>query len=137
MLPCDTGVFLQILGLRSQILPAEDFTAVNRGALAEIFTGLELIKAASCYRHQDLYCWQRSAGSGNPGNAQVDFVVQRGSAIIPIEVKSGSTGTMQSLRLFMKEKHIPRGVRTSLENFNRYGDIDVYPLYAIGNLARD
>jgi hypothetical protein len=44
---------------------------------------------------------------------------------------------MQSLRLFMKEKHIPRGVRTSLENFNQYGDIDIYPLYAIGNLVRD
>jgi predicted AAA+ superfamily ATPase len=136
MLPCDTGIFLQILGLRSEILPAEDFTAVNRGALAEIFTGLELIKAASCYRQQDLYCWQRSAG-GPHGNAQVDFVIQKGSSIIPVEVKSGATGAMQSLRLFMREKHIRRGVRTSLENFKRYEDIDVYPLYAIGNLVRD
>jgi predicted AAA+ superfamily ATPase len=137
MLPCDTGVFLQTLGLRSQILPAEDFTAVNRGALAEIFAGLELIKAASCYRHQELYCWQRSAGTDRTrGNAQVDFVVQKGSSIIPIEVKSGTTGTMQSLRLFMKEKNIQRGVRTSLENFKQYEGIEVYPLYAIGNLVR-
>jgi predicted AAA+ superfamily ATPase len=138
MLPCDTGVFLQTLGLRSQILPADNFTAVNQGALAEIFAGLELIKAASCYRYQDLYCWQRSAGTSSPhGNAQVDFVVQKGSSIIPIEVKSGATGTMQSLRLFMKEKHIRRGVRTSLENFRQYEDIEVYPLYAIGNLVRN
>jgi hypothetical protein len=28
------------------------------------------------------------------------------------------------------------GVRTSLENFGRYGDIDVCPLYAIGNVVR-
>jgi predicted AAA+ superfamily ATPase len=138
MLPCDTGVFLQTLGLRSEILPADDFTAVNRGALAEVFTGLELIKAASCYTPQDLYCWQRSAGTGGPhSNAQVDFVVQKGSSIIPIEVKSGGTGAMQSLRLFMKEKHIRRGVRTSLENFNQYEDIEVYPLYAVGNLVRN
>jgi predicted AAA+ superfamily ATPase len=137
MLPCDTGVFLQTLGLRQEILPAGDFTAVNRGALAEVFTGLELIKAASCYTHQELYCWQRSAGTGSPhGNAQVDFVVQKGSSIIPIEVKSGATGTMQSLRLFMKEKHIQQGIRTSLENFGQYEDIAVYPLYAIGNLVR-
>jgi hypothetical protein len=62
-----------------------------------------LIKAASCYTPQDLYCWQRSAGRDRAhGNAQVDFVVQRGSSIIPIEVKSGVTGAMQSLRLFMK-----------------------------------
>jgi hypothetical protein len=43
---------------------------------------------------------------------------------------------MQSLRLFMKEKNIKRGVRTSLENFGRYEDIDIYPLYAIGNVVR-
>jgi predicted AAA+ superfamily ATPase len=137
MIPCDTGFFLHILGLRSEILPAVDFSAVNRGALAEIFIGLELLKAASCYIPQELFCWQRSAGSGSSqGNAQVDFVVQRGSSIIPIEVKSGTQGSMQSLRLFMKEKHIDRGVRTSLENFGRYEDIDIYPLYAIGNVVR-
>jgi predicted AAA+ superfamily ATPase len=137
MIPCDTGLFLHTLGLRSEILPAADFSAVNRGALAEIFTGLELLKAASCYMPQELFCWQRSAGSGSAqGNAQVDFLVQKGSGIIPIEVKAGTQGSMQSLRLFMKEKHIERGVRTSLENFGRYGDIDVYPLYAIGNVVR-
>ena len=137
MIPCDTGLFLQILGLRSEILPAVDFSAVNRGSLAEIFIGLELIKAASCYRPLELFCWQRSAGpNSSRGSAQVDFLVQKGSSIIPIEVKSGIQGGMQSLRIFMKEKHIERGVRTSLENFGRSGDINVYPLYAIGNIVR-
>jgi hypothetical protein len=28
-----------------------------------------------------------------------------------------------------------RGVRISLENFGRYGDIDVYPLCAVGNVG--
>jgi predicted AAA+ superfamily ATPase len=137
MIPCDTGIFLHTLGLRSEILPATDFSAVNRGSLAEIFSGLELLKASSCYTQQELFCWQRSAGPGlSHGNAQVDFLVQKGG-IIPIEVKSGTQGGMQSLRLFMKEKNIKRGVRTSLENFGRYEDIDIYPLYAIGNLVRD
>ncbi|MDR1802527.1 MAG: AAA family ATPase [Treponema sp.] len=137
MIPCDTGLFLQILGLRSEILPAADFSAVNRGSLAEIFCGLELIKAASCYKPLELFCWQRSANPGSAhGSAQVDFIVQKGSRIIPIEVKSGTQGGMQSLRLFMKEKNIKRGVRTSLENFGRSGDIDIYPLYAIGNIVR-
>jgi len=137
MIPCDTGLFLHTLGLRSEILPAVDFSAVNRGSLAEIFVGLEFLKAASCYTPQELFCWQRSANSDySHGNAQVDFLIQKGSNIIPIEVKSGTQGSMQSLRLFMKEKHIERGIRTSLENFGRYEDIDVYPLYAIGNLVR-
>jgi predicted AAA+ superfamily ATPase len=137
MIPCDTGLFLHTLGLRSEILPSADFSAVNRGSLAEIFTGLELLKAASCFTPQELFYWQRSASPDSAkGNAQVDFLVQRGSSIIPIEVKSGTQGSMQSLRLFMKEKNIKRGVRTSLENFGRYEDIDVYPLYAIGNIVR-
>ena len=142
MIPCDTGLFLHTLGLRSEILPAADFSAINRGSLAEIFTGLELIKASSCYTQQQLFCWHRSVGPNSPdgtkfrGNAQVDFLVQKGSSIIPIEVKSGTQGSMQSLRLFMKEKHVERGIRTSLENFGRYGNIDVYPLYAIGNVVR-
>jgi len=137
IIPCDTGLFLHSLGLRSEILPATDFSAVNRGSLAEVFAGLELLKAASCYAPQQLFCWQRSAGPGSPhGNAQVDFLVQKGSSIIPIEVKSGTQGGMQSLRLFMKEKKIKKGVRTSLENFGRREDIDIYPLYAIGNIVR-
>ena len=138
IIPNDTGLFLQMLGLRSEILPAADFSAVNRGSLAEIFVGLELLKSASCYIPQQLFCWQRSAAPGSSrGNAQVDFLIQKGSSIIPIEVKSGIHGSMQSLRIFMKEKNIKKGVRTSLENFGRNDDIDVYPLYAIGNIVRD
>lgn len=136
MIPCDTGIFLYTLGLRSEILPINDFTAINRGSLAEIFTGLELLKAGSCYKPQELFCWQRSAVTER-GNAQVDFLVQKGSCIIPIEVKSGTQGSMQSLRLFMKEKNIKRGVRTSLENFGHHDNIDIYPLYAIGNIVKN
>jgi predicted AAA+ superfamily ATPase len=133
MIPYDTGIYLQSLGLRSEILPAADFSAINRGALAEVFAGLELLKAASCYTSQQLYCWQRSAGTeSSQGNAQVDFLVQKGSHIFPVEVKSGTQGSMQSLRLFMKEKRIERGIRCSLENFGRVDNIDIYPLYAIG-----
>jgi predicted AAA+ superfamily ATPase len=143
IIPCDTGIFLQVLGLRREILPASDFVAVNRGALAEIFTGLGLIKNAPCYTPQEFFCWQRSTGrtagapesSSSRGNAQVDYLVQKGSNIIPIEVKSGTQGSMQSLRLFMKEKHIERGIRISLENYGRNDGIDIYPLYAIENLV--
>jgi len=43
MLPCDTGLFLHILGLNpAHPLIAGDAELVNRGAPAEIFAGLEL-----------------------------------------------------------------------------------------------
>jgi len=128
----DTGLFQQILGLNmSQIFVSDDFKTINRGAMAELFVGLELVKNSSCYRPGSLYYWQRPK---NQGNAQIDFLIQHGEQIIPIEVKAGTQGTMQSLWWFLKEKGINMGVRTSLENFSQYEQIKVYPLYAISNL---
>ena len=131
----DTGLFQRILNLdAAQILVADDFQTVNRGTTAEIFVGLELIKNSSCYNPISLYCWQREK---RQGNAQVDYLIQQGEQIIPIEVKAGKQGAMQSLRWFMAEKNIGKGVRTSLENFARYENIDVFPMYAISNLLRE
>jgi len=46
----DTGLFQRMLGLNiADILLANDFKTVNRGALAEFFIGLEIVKASSCY----------------------------------------------------------------------------------------
>ncbi|MBQ6566869.1 MAG: DUF4143 domain-containing protein, partial [Treponema sp.] len=106
---------------------------INKGALAETFVGTELMKAAPCYEKPELYCWHREqAGS----NAEVDYVIQNGSDIIPIEVKASKKGSMQSLRQFLRLKGRNWGIRTSLENFCEYEDIRVYPLYAIGNAAQ-
>ena len=135
IIPCDTGIFLHILGIdKSEILLANNFQAVNRGALAEVFVGLELLKNAGNHAHRQLYFWSREKAQSS---AQIDYLVQRGSAIIPIEVKSGTQGGMKSLNIFMKEKNIKSGIRTSLENFARKDTFDVYPLYAISNLQFD
>ncbi|MDR2472707.1 MAG: AAA family ATPase [Tannerella sp.] len=131
----DTGLFQHILGLNlTDILFAEDFKSVNNGALAEVFVAHELVKNSSCYSPVSLYCWQRE---NRNGNAQVDFLIQKSDKILPIEVKAGNQGAMQSLHLFMKEKNSEYGIRTSLENFAEYDKIKVYPLYAIGNLIRN
>ena len=65
-------------------------------------------------------------------------VAQQAQIILPIEVKSGSRGAMQSLHLFLKErkdvKNIKTGIRFSGENFTRYDDIRVMPAYAVPNL---
>ena len=132
MILLDTGLLQRILNLDiSDILSSNDIQIVNRGAIAETFIGTELVKSASCYSPYPLYCWHREkAGS----NAEVDYVVQLGARILPVEVKSGSKGSMQSMRLFMEAKGIAKGIRTSLENFSSYEDILVYPLYAIRNI---
>ena len=128
----DTGLFQRILDLdMSQIFVSNDFKTINRGAITELFVGLELVKNSSCYNPNSLYYWQRDKSNGN---AQIDFLIQRGGNIVPIEVKAGTQGSMQSLWRFMKEKGIKTGVRTSLENFSTYENVEVYPVYAISNL---
>jgi len=132
VIPCDTGIFLHILGIdKSQILIHNDFKTVNQGALAEIFAGLELLKNGGTHARRQLYCWSREKAQSS---AQIDYLIQRGSSIVPIEVKSGTQGGMKSLNIFMKEKNIARGVRTSLENFGQRSNFDIYPLYAVSNL---
>lgn len=131
MLLCDTGLCQRLLNLDvTKILSSEEFLVVNRGAIAEMFVGNELIKASSCYFPQPLYCWHREKSGSN---AEVDYVVQVGEHICPIEVKAGTKGSMQSMRVFMQLKGLTTGIRTSLENFNTYEDIQLYPLYAIKN----
>ena len=126
----DTGIFQRLLGLQlSEILLNDDFDLVNKGNIAEMFVGLELIKSASCYEQAQMYYWQREERNSR---AEVDYIIQRNNRIVPIEVKSGKQGKMQSLHLFMKEKKSEYGIRTSLENFSQYERIRVIPLYAIG-----
>lgn len=69
--------------------------------------------------------------------------------VMPIEVKSGVTGKMKSLRLFMRTKHILRAKRCSLENFGTIefsdtGDaqntgltkqILIHPLYCLSTIC--
>ena len=133
MLLLDTGIFQRLLDLQlPDILLSDDFDVINKGAIAEQFAGLEIIKNSSPYMPENLYFWSREK---EKSQAEVDYVIQRNGKIIPIEVKSGKSGKMQSMHLFLNEKQAEYGIRTSLENFAEYDKIKVYPLYAIGNIS--
>lgn len=131
MLIFDTGIFQRLLGLDiTEILFENNFEMINKGCIAELYVGLELLKSSSCYQQQSLYYWQREALNSN---AEVDYVIQEQQEIIPIEVKSGKKGSMQSLYLFLKEKKRPYGIRFSLENYSTYNQVRVFPLYAVSD----
>jgi predicted AAA+ superfamily ATPase len=132
MLLLDTGIFQRLLNLElSDFLFSNDFEVINKGCIAEQFAGLELIKNSSPYTSENLYFWTREK---EKSQAEVDYLIQSNGKIIPIEVKSGKSGKMQSMHLFLAEKQAEYGIRTSLENFTKYDNIRVYPLYAIGNI---
>ncbi len=132
MLLMDTGIFQRIMQLDiSELLFSDEFSLVNKGGIAEQFIGLEMLKNASCYNQIELFYWHREALNSN---AEVDYLIQKNNEIVPIEVKSGSKGSMNSMFLFLSEKNAKYGFRLSLENFAEYENIKVYPLYAFGNL---
>lgn len=134
MLVLDTGILQRLLGLKLvDILVSKDFDFINKGNIAELYVGLELIKATSFYEMAQLYYWQREKRNAH---AEIDYVLQKNYDIIPLEVKSGKQGRMQSLHLFLKEKDLPFGYRTSLENYAEYGKVKVIPLYAVAELLK-
>ena len=131
ILPFDTGIFLTELCLNTgDILGAEFFDDLNKGSLAELSTGLEFIKAADPYTEANLFYWYRSGA-----NAEVDYVFQKGSSIIPVEVKSSRKGGMKSIRVFLDHHGGEYGIRISMENFAKYQNIQVVPLYAAGMIT--
>ena len=128
----DTGIYQRILGLDIAILLLEnDVNIINKGNISELFVGLELLKNTSCYEKHDLYYWQRDKKNSQ---AEVDYVIQQQEKIIPLEVKAGTKGSMQSMYLFLQEKKKDFGIRLSMENFSEIEKVKIYPLYAVRNL---
>lgn len=119
---------------------AEDL--VNKGGLAEMVLGWELIKYNNPRSQHDLYYWENTADGTR---SEVDYIIARDMKVLPIECKSGTSGKMKSLHLFMHNKHLTDAIRCSLENFallescDKKADdtvrcIQILPLYAISNL---
>ncbi len=133
VLPFDVGLCQRALTLDiSSFLLTDNVELINKGSTAEVLTGLELVHNGSPRVRPAIYYWHREKRGSQ---AEVDYVVQTGNEILPIEVKSGSTGRMRSMHLFLAERHLKRGLRVSLENFSRYGSIETVPLYAVWSLC--
>ncbi len=129
----DTGIFQRILRLNiADLLISDDFNVINKGHITELYVGLELLKAESCYQKADLFYWQRDAKNSQ---AEEDYVCQFNNVIVPVEVKAGTKGSMQSLYLFLKEKKLKQGFRISLENFSKIDQVSILPVYAVNHLA--
>ena len=69
---------------------------------------------------------------------EVDFIIQNGNDIVPIEVKSGESVGAASIKKFLaqNESLIPFGIRLSLKNFTKDGKILNVPLYLADELLR-
>lgn len=131
----DTGMVLRILGtdLKTIILNP-DIALINKGAIAELFTGLEWIAYGNPQERPKLYYWQREERGAQ---SEVDYVLPVGKDIIPVEVKSGDTGRLFSLNRFLKEKKAPWGLKISSSPYARNDPIEQVPFYGLETLFKN
>ena len=129
----DIGLMQNSCGLQGRLSIEEDFLQINAGSVAEQFVGQEL--AAYSDRHQQvgLYFWAREKRGSM---AEVDYVINIGSDIFPVEVKSGKEGRLKSLRMFIEEKKSRLGIRFSQDKLSYYDKILSIPLYMIEQMPR-
>ncbi len=105
----DVGLCSAVLGLTlNQIATAEEISLINKGGIAEQVVGQVLRTINDSYLEPELYYWLRE---GKGSSAEIDYVIQHGSQVVPVEVKAGSTGTLKSLHLFMGLKKLSFAVR--------------------------
>lgn len=97
------------------------------GAFVENYVAQQLRSALDL----PLYYW-RSQGK----KAELDFLIDAGTGICPLEVKAGINPKSRSLRSFDTQFAPPALIRTTLLNLKRDGKILNIPLYGIAHMPK-
>ncbi len=93
----DTGLVNYFSGIQKEFFALTDLNSLYRGRIAEHMVG-QLLLAAQDSPLASLLFWAREKSQST---AEVDFTIPFEKYLIPVEVKSGKTGTMRSLHQFM------------------------------------
>lgn len=67
-------------------------------------------------------------------NSIVYQSIAKKGKVVPVEVKAGTRGQMQSMFIFLSERNLDEGLRISGENFAVYDKIKTIPIYAVKNI---
>ena len=120
----DTGLLTMTSKTPQEIVLHLDETD-NRflGALAENYVSQHFAAQG-----KSLFYWR--SDSKNGGQAEIDFVLQEGANVIPVEVKAALHVTSRSLSVFTKKYAPPYSIRMSCKNFGFANGIKSLPLYA-------
>ncbi|MGE3609137.1 MAG: ATP-binding protein [Bacteriovoracaceae bacterium] len=113
----DVGLMNSLLKLDLEVIDQELKTKFNtKGVMAEQFVAQHLWNMDGHANRPELFYWLRDKGSQK---GEIDFVIQKGHKIIPVEVKSQAPGHMKSAFYFAKEKECHELVRVSLNSFEK------------------
>ncbi|WP_298644516.1 ATP-binding protein [uncultured Cardiobacterium sp.] len=91
-----------------------------KGALAEQYVLQQLIAT----QDQPVYYWATEKGT-----AEVDFVLQRGQSVIPIEVKAEENLKAKSLKTYVEQYQPQQAIRYSMADYREQDWMENVPLY--------
>ncbi|MBI4372061.1 MAG: DUF4143 domain-containing protein [Elusimicrobia bacterium] len=103
----DIGLCTHALRLTRDQLRDRFVSSGISGGLAEALAGQDLL-AGSSRQRGPLFFWVRDE---NNARAELDFLIQAGDRILPVEVKSGSHGSLKSLHQFLRRSGTDVGTR--------------------------
>ncbi len=89
----DTSLVNYYAGIQKELFQSDDISQLYEGRIAEHIIGQELMTLNSSSLHR-MNFWVREK---KQSNVEVDYVIAHNDKLIPIEVKSGSTGRLRSL----------------------------------------
>ncbi len=102
----DIGLVSHLLKIR--MINLENIMLANEGELAEQFIGQQLLTMPPFFIDKMLFYWIREK---RDANAEIDYLLEMGNNVIPVEVKAGKTGALKSLQVFMSEKQKEYAIR--------------------------
>jgi predicted AAA+ superfamily ATPase len=103
----DTGILNYILGISAQMIVLKDLSQSYKGAVIPHIITQEILSIQS--KKSDLpHFWVREK---KQSSSEVDLVYAIDGKVIPIEIKSGSTGSLKSLHQFVERTNHPYAVR--------------------------
>lgn len=123
----DVGLLSCMAGLRQRtLLDGNDLFAEFKGALTEQYVcqQLKTVEGLSIYYY-----------TNDRGSCEIDFVVDNGDQVIPVEVKAEVNLKAKSLKTY-REKFNPKiSVRTSMADYKKEDWLVNLPLYAVEELG--
>ena len=125
----DVGLLSCMVGLRQRtLLDGNDTFTEFKGALTEqyVMQQLATIPDLSVYYYT------------NPrGSCEIDFVVDAGEQIIPVEVKAEVNLQAKSLKTYHEKFRPVMSIRSSMADYKKEDWLINLPLYAVENIVRD
>ena len=110
----DTGLVNHALDIQAQMLGMQDLSTAFKGAVIPHLITQEIISLNTISSKKPNF-WVREK---RQATSEVDLVISHKGKVIPIEIKSGSTGSLKSLHQFMERTSHPYAIRMYAGEFS-------------------